>query len=112
MLNRASRLTTKQFNEAMKAGKVIHSPLFMARVQYGTKLLRIAAVAPVKIAKTAVLRNRTRRRVYGSVRSLWGSIEGTAHIIIFAKAPFLKTDDADAISGDLKDLFVKAKLLR
>ncbi len=112
MLNRSSRLTTKQFNEAMKNGKVVHSTFFIARIQSPTPSFRAAAVAPVKIAKTAVVRNRSRRRIYAAVRSLSLPASAKAHVILIAKSPLLIDDGSDAMRADLRSLFVKAGLLR
>jgi ribonuclease P protein component len=112
MLNRSSRLTTKQFNEVMKNGKVVHSAFFMARMSSPAESTRISAVTPVKIAKKAVLRNKMRRRTYAAVRPLLAGISFTAHIILIAKAPLLLIEESAAIQADLRDLFVKARLIR
>lgn len=122
--------------EVMEKGRVTHSPLFIMRtLQHkedgvrskrpagragggskgeNTRLdIRIAAVAPKKVAPTAVLRNSIKRHIYEAVRPLIASITTSAgqgiHIIIFAKAEAVKTD-FKAIVADLKALFVKARL--
>ncbi len=112
MLNRASRLTTKQFNEVMKNGKVVHSTFFIGRIHTKADSKGLAAVAPVKIAKTAVLRNRTRRRIYTAVRPLFAEVSVNAQVLLMAKSSFIETSDTAAVRADLKNLFVKAGLLR
>ena len=112
MLNRSSRLTTKLFNEVMKNGKVVHSTFFIARIQVGVPSLRVSSVAPVKIAKTAVLRNRTRRRIYSALRPVLAGVTSKANIILVAKPPLLQNDDIEEVREDIRNLFVKAGLLR
>ncbi|MDB5238827.1 MAG: Ribonuclease protein component [Candidatus Parcubacteria bacterium] len=99
----------------MKDGKVVHSTFFIGRIRLMPDSLRIAAVAPVKIAKTAVVRNRTRRRIYAAIRSAFGSdmsVMKSAQVILIAKAPLLVSDDPTQIQADIRSLFVKAGLLR
>lgn len=93
----------------MDKGKVYHSPLFIIRtitVDQGTK---ISAVAPKKIASTAVARNRIRRRIYEAVQPVINSIIPGTHAIIFTKAEVAKAD-VKSIATNLKALFVKAKI--
>jgi len=75
--------------------------------------IRIAAVAPKKVAPTAVLRNGIKRHIYEAVQPLIASITTSAgrgiHIIIFAKTGAVKAD-FKAIVADLKALFVKARI--
>ena len=139
MTSRSHRLSTKQFNEVISKGKVFHSPLFLMRaLQTGEGPARIAAAVPVKIGKTAVIRNNLRRKVYEAVRPLLSDIKEGLHIILFAKTiyapinhwsastPALKSSANGSnpksksnkpltgvlISNDLKGLFVKAGILR
>jgi len=129
MLKRSNRLSTKQFMEVMEKGRVTHSPLFIMRTlgiqevrskekgvgSKGDSMLdiRIAAVAPKKVAPTAVLRNGIKRHIYEAVRPLIASITMSAgqgvHVIIFAKAEAVKAD-FKAIGVDIKNLFAKAKI--
>jgi ribonuclease P protein component len=75
--------------------------------------IRIAAVAPKKVAPTAVLRNSIKRHIYEAVQPLIASVTTSAgqgiHIIIFAKTEAVKAD-FKGIAADLKSLFVKARL--
>lgn len=112
----------------MEKGKVTHSPLFIMRaIQYkeqaiqqdrakqvrskekGGNCVKIAAVAPKKVAPTAVLRNAIRRRAYEAVLSMIPSIIPGTHAIIFAKPESIRAD-LKGISADLKTLFSKAKI--
>ena len=70
----------------------------------------MAAVVSKKVQKTAVGRNRLRRRIYECVRSI-GLPEVKSHIIIFGKEASVKAAHAD-LKKDLHDVFVKAGILR
>lgn len=72
---------------------------------------RIAAVTPQKVSKTAVVRNKVRRKTYEAVRSIKPSIIQGVHVAVFAKPAVLNATQV-AIAADIKDLFVKAGLLR
>ncbi len=118
MLKSIHRLSTKQFMEVMEKGRIITSPLFVVRVLISkvsektpetVSLSGIAAVAPKKVAPTAVMRNRIRRVIYEAVSPLRTSLIPGVSIIIFAKNEMLKADFKD-ITADLKNLLSKAKL--
>lgn len=72
---------------------------------------RFAAVAPTKIEKTAVGRNRLRRKMYALVRELNSSVANGVQALIFAKAGAKSASPSD-LRTDLRTLFVKAGLLR
>ena len=97
----------------MEKGRVAHSPLFLVRFVKisGTFVACVATVAPKKIAKTAVQRNRIRRKLYEAVRSFRGDIQPGMHILVFAKPALLVVSQKD-ITADLKALFVKASIMR
>ena len=71
----------------------------------------VAAVAPQKIFKTAVARNRMRRRIYEAVRPLVADIKGTVMLALFAKSTAQECKPTD-LRNDLRDLFVKAGIVR
>lgn len=113
MLNRVQRVTKRQFDEVMKKGRVVHSPLFLIRILElgGDIASRVAAVAPVKHAKTAVLRNSMRRKIYEGVKPILGELKPGLVMAIFAKDTALKTKSKEIHVG-VKELFVKAGVLR
>ncbi len=112
MLSRSQRVTTKEFEEVLQKGRVAHSPLFVIRFsQGGEGAARVAAVAPQKIAKTAVIRNKTRRKVYAIVHGLSAQLKSGLTIIIFAKQPALAAKPAE-LKEALQGVFVKAGVLR
>jgi len=119
MLRKSQRVTTQLFEECMKKGRVIHSPLFVVRILHdptlsptpATSPARIAAVAPVKIAKTSVARHRIRRRIYEAVRPHVLQIAPGNIILFLAKQPVI-TATLSELRQAVSDIFVKAGLLR
>lgn len=111
MLHRSQRLYISQFNAVMEKGRVAHSSLFLVRYVGGQKDTRISAVAPKKTVKKAVDRNKIRRVTYQAIRSINNTVVPGTYAIVFSKPAILKLKPTE-ITSDLKNIFVKAKLLR
>ncbi len=121
MLKSIHRLSTKQFMEVMEKGRIYTSPLFVIRVlvktdsrfkiqdSKKTQNAGISAVAPKKVAVTAVLRNKLRRQIYEAASPLQASLVSGVSVIIFAKNETVKANFKD-LAPDLKNLFSKAKI--
>ena len=101
--------------EVMEKGRIYTSPLFVMRVLENKELGKaqktggISAVAPKKVAATAVLRNKLRRQIYVAVAPLQMNLAQGVSLIIFAKKETIGADSKD-MTTDLKNLFVKAKI--
>jgi ribonuclease P protein component len=95
----------------MEKGRVAHSSLFLVRYLGGQKDIRISAVAPRKTVKKAVDRNKIRRVTYRAIRSIKEGVATGTHAIVFTKPAVLKLK-SDEIGADLKNIFVKAGILR
>ena len=99
----------------MEKGRIYTSPLFVMRVFIQTTKTNdfekggISAVAPKKVAATAVLRNKLRRQIYAAVSPLQMNLAQRVSVIIFAKKETVGADLKD-MTTDLKNLFVKAKI--
>jgi ribonuclease P protein component len=115
MLPRSKRLSVPLFTNALAHGKIAHSPLFTARIlktaDSKSAETRFSAVISKKIAKTAVERNKFRRRIYAALRTLDVKIKQGFHIILLAKPPLTKSLAKDIIH-DLDGLFVKNGLIK
>ena len=98
----------------MQKGRAVHSTLFLLRVvdspDPGSKSV-ISAVAPSKIAKTAVLRNSTRRKMYEAIKDHVPLFKHGQLAVILAKQTAL-TVSVQEMKTDMKPLFVKAGLLK
>ena len=118
MLRRSRRLSTEQFNEVIKKGKAFHSLFFQLRLSRNPgEPTRAAAVAPVKMAKTAVARNALRRKIYETISPMLPESVDGYYVIVFAKPTLLpagqfQAPSNEAVAEDLKALFVKAGILR
>ena len=111
MLPNSQRLTTKQFEEVLKKGRVVHNPLFWLRilsVQGGTK---VSVICPQKIAKSAVERNEVRRKIYNQMRLLVNQLTMNSQCILCPKEAINKINDQQ-LADSIKDIFVKGGLLK
>jgi ribonuclease P protein component len=68
MLKKTQRLGRKEFADVFKKGKRQPLPLFLVVSDVSLQKSGIAVVVSKKVAKTAVLRNKIRRRVYEAAR--------------------------------------------
>jgi ribonuclease P protein component len=110
MLKKSNRLTSKQVLDIINGGKVINSPLFVLRYTLNNIDKRIGTVAMVKSVKTAVARNRARRRMYNILKKFFPSIIPGIHAIIFSRND-LNDYDFESLEKALNDLLVKGKLI-
>ena len=111
MLPRSQRLSVEQFATVMKEGRANHSSLFLVRALVTADHTRISVTISSKIAKTAVLRNRIRRKLYEAIKPLYSGVKEHIHVVVIAKAPILTMSQSD-IETEIKSVFVKAGLLR
>lgn len=74
------------------------------------KLSRIAVVISKKVLKSAVLRNRVRRRVYEYIRQQMPRLNDNYDLVVIVTASELLTMPADELTTQLEQLFVQAGL--
>ena len=77
------RVHSEEFEEVLKKGKMIHSPLFSLSVLKNSKKA-YAVVASKKVSKKAVVRNKNKRRVRHALKKITTSLP-TASYIVFIK---------------------------
>lgn len=89
MLPKKERLSRQEFNRFFSLGKRTHSPAF--QVVYSPYAeLHVSVVVPKKIAKSAVKRNKIRRRMYDIVRRYRAEV-GVVGVFIFLVKPAVLT---------------------
>lgn len=110
MLSSSQRLATKQLEEVLKKGKVIHSSFFWLRFTKNNSSTRISVIVPQKIVKSAVVRNNLRRKVYNSISLFVNKIKQGCHIIVCIKDPVIKAETLQ-IQEKAKEIFVATGLL-
>lgn len=74
----------------------------------GRSEYRLAVVVSKKISKSAVVRNRIRRRIYENVRILSSSIAEPYDLIILVYDVNIATIPADSLTADVAKLLKKA----
>lgn len=111
MLPSSKRLTIPLFKQVMDKGKLFHSMLWSAKIAKTAGESRFSVAVSKKVAKSAVDRNKIRRRTYSALRSLYPRISPGFHGVVMVKAPIAKSTLA-AISKELEDFFVKTGLLK
>jgi ribonuclease P protein component len=112
MLSRNRRVTTAMFSEVGAQGTPFYGEYFIARVLVKAALpeSRFSVVVSKKVAKTAVVRNRNKRKVRALVAKLYPSLEKKAAVLVFVKKDISRIA-SNVLSADLGGVLKKAKLL-
>lgn len=117
MLPRSHTLRSGEFSQILKEGKTIRSPLFVLRIKKATvksakteKTSRFSVVVSKKIAKTAVERNFTRRKVYSALETFIKDIPAGYEGVISVAIPLANTPYATVLGG-LRNIFSQASLI-
>ena len=97
-----------------KNGKAVRSQLFTIKyVPNGRRAHpRVAVVISKKVIKSAVGRNRVRRRLYEYLRTNTERLNDTYDIVVICTSAELRTLPYEEISDQLEQLFVKASLYK
>jgi ribonuclease P protein component len=111
MLSSQNRLSTSLFKEVIQKGIIFHGDFFLARCLNMPGISRFSVSVPKKVAKTAVLRNKIRRRIYSILRSLGSKIYSNKSVVLIMKVgsdkiafPILKLD--------IEKAFVKNEIIK
>jgi len=113
MLSKNNRLNKELFDELLKKGVVLHSPLFSFRFKdEGTDAFRVAFVVSKKVSPFAVDRNRLKRRGYSAVRAVLKklSLKKTINGAFFYKKEALNASYKE-IESEVSSLLVRSKAL-
>ncbi len=111
MLSRSKKLTVKQFEYVLKKGQVFHSPFFWLRSTKIDGVTKVAVICPQKVARSAVMRNQIRRKIYLIVQNLYNQLQPNFQVILCVKDSIAKADQ-ETIQEKTKEIFVKASLLK
>lgn len=105
MLNRSTRLSKDLFSEVMQSGRALHSEnVWLKYRKTGNDIGRFSVSTPKKVSKSAVVRNRARRRIYSVIKVPKG-MEG----IFFAKND-LEAVTFTKLTEEVASLLAKASL--
>ena len=95
-------------------GKAVRSQLFTVKYIENTrrKHSRFSVVVSKKVVKSAVGRNRIRRRLYEYIRTHQPQLQGVYDIVVICTSPELRTLPYAQIDEQLTTLFAKADLYK
>lgn len=86
MLSKKRRIPRGLFLELNKARKLSHSPHFSLRMaQDNHSLARVAVTVSKKVSKSAVRRNKVRRRTYSAIRDHLDALDKGLYLFIAKK---------------------------
>lgn len=91
MFPRSNRLSSTEFTAVFSSGKRIHTPSFQLIVAPASGC-KVAVVIPKKIIKSAVGRNRLRRRLAHIIRSIVIELDFADACIVICKPAVLTGD--------------------
>jgi ribonuclease P protein component len=100
----------KEFDLVVKTGRELYSPAFTIKY-IGASIFKFSPTAPKKIFKTAVSRNRVRRRIYAAVREIISQTKTKPNMIVLIVKKDIKDITSQRLVMVLQDLFVQAHLI-
>ncbi len=131
MLPKKRRLTKKLLDEVMLYGKIFHSPVLSLKAikvmvvndvvdetKKDTDKSHFSAVAAKKYFKTAVMRNKVRRRTYAALTDVISCMDRNSlnvngnifHCVLMLKPTILDIDQS-ALKQAIHEIFVKSRII-
>jgi ribonuclease P protein component len=97
-----------------RQGRVVHGPLLGLRFVRNPReqKYRAAVVVSRKVSKSAVVRNRIRRRIFEEVRRESGRLQGPYDLVFSVRNEELAHADSATVRQAVHKLLVQARLLR
>ena len=114
MINRAHRFHGYgSLKNVYRQGKVVRGPLFAIKTLSNPKRTnyRLAVVVSRKVSKSAVVRNRIRRRLYETVRLQERNIIGPHDIVISVFHERTADEPIENLQRQVKKLLTEAGIL-
>ena len=111
MLPKSKRQGTKAFEEIIKKGQSFHGSFLILRRLMTKQTSHFSVSVPKKVAKSAVLRNKIRRRVYSVIKHLEDRIRPDYGVIVIMKTGSEKLKFS-VLSSEIEKIFVKSELLK
>jgi ribonuclease P protein component len=111
MIPKTSRISREDFEKVMKKGGFLNSSFFTFRfLENPLKSTHFSVVVSKKIAKTAVSRNKIRRRVYSIIKKHTKELKKPYFITFFAKKG-VETAKFNEVEQDILKILEKSKIL-
>ncbi len=111
MLSKSNRLTKSAFMLVMDKGLPYHSPIAVLKIlkTHGTHGFSVSVSK--KVSKSAVGRNKIRRRVYSIIKTFITKINGDISGLVIMKSGSEKLSFND-LQEQIKNIFVKSGILK
>ncbi len=106
MLPRKRRVEKAYFKAQTRGGITVSDPFFSIKTQFDQTLTgsKIAVIVSKKVAKTAVLRNSVRRRIYGIIEHI--PIQKGFVCFVYPKKEVIEASQKN-VQMSMKELFSK-----
>lgn len=111
MLPRSQRNSTPSFKDIIKNGQFFHDQFFIFRILKKQGKSHFSVSVSKKIAKTAVLRNKIKRRVYSIIKKISNKLNNGFNVVIIVKLGIENVEYLKLYS-DIERNFVKCGLLK
>lgn len=111
MIPNTNRINREDFEKIMKKGGFLNSPFFTLRfLKNPLNTTHFSVVVSKKVAKTAVSRNKIRRRTYSLLKKLTKNSKNPYFAIFFSKSGVEKALFQN-LELEIQKLLEKAKIL-
>ncbi len=113
MLPKPKRLTSGEVEDVMSKGQSVFGDFFLVKfLKSESKDLRVSALSPKKFFTTAVLRNKTRRRIYSALSPIFKKnlIKNSFLIAIVCNKKVI-TASIQELSSSIEQVFTKSGIL-
>jgi ribonuclease P protein component len=111
MLPKKKRLNKSSFNIVIDEGKPFHSTIATLRLKETTENSQFSISIPKKVSKSAVVRNKMKRKVFSIIKELYPDLQKKVMGIIIMK-PNSDKLDFETLEKEIINLFVKTGLLK
>lgn len=111
MLPKKKRLTKSSFNLVIDEGKPFHTSVATLRIREMAENSQFSISIPKKVSKSAVVRNKVKRKVFSIIKDIYPDLQKNVMGIIIMKQGSDKLD-FDVLTKEIINLFVKSGLLK
>lgn len=110
MFPREARVrTSAEFEQIFTKGQAVHGTNLTVRT-LPAQITRFGCIVGKRVSQKATVRNRTKRRLRASIRTMLPSLKKSADIVVIAK-PGADNMSTAELTEELSSLFRKAKLI-
>ena len=98
--------------QVFRSGRILRNRLFTTKYMFNTRRRspRYAVVVSKKIAKSAVVRNRIRRRLYEALRQQLGNLYGPVDVVVIVTSVEVATISVEELTKAVRTIATQAGL--